>query len=95
MLGWKVLMKNRCTVLDTDGETERWLTERARTIPVWKKFRQVAALNEMSRAFAMAGIRRRYPEASEKEVRRRLAAVLFDRETVVKVFGWDPDLEGY
>ena len=43
----------------------------------------------------MAGIRQRYPEASEEEVRRRLAAVLFDRETVIKVFGWDPEIEGY
>jgi hypothetical protein len=93
--GWKVVMKNRSAVLDTDPETERLLTELARPTPVWKKFRQVGALNQMCRAFAKAGIRRRYPEANEEEVRRRLAAVLFDRETVVKVFGWDPDVEGY
>ena len=88
-------MRNRSAVLDTDPETELVLIEMARRTPVWKKFRQVGALNQMCRAFAMAGIRQRYPEASEKEVSRRLAAVLFDRETVVKVFGWDPDLEGY
>lgn len=88
-------MKKRSAVLDSDAETDRLMSELARTTPVWKKFRQVGALNQMCRAFAMAGIRRRYPEASEKEVSRRLAAVLFDRETVVNVFGWDPDLEGY
>jgi hypothetical protein len=88
-------MKKRSAVLDSDAETDRLMSELARTTPVWKKFRQVGALNQMCRAFAMAGIRQRYPEASETEVRRRLAAVLFDRETVVKVFGWDPDLEGY
>ena len=87
--------KKRAAVLDIDPETERLLIELARDTPIWKKFRQVAALNRMTRAFAMAGIRQRYPEASEEEVRRRLAAVLFDRDTVIKVFGWDPEIEGY
>jgi len=87
--------KKRFAVLDTDPETEKILIELSRTMPVWKKFRQVGALNRMTRAFAMAGIRQRYPEATEEEVRRRLAAVLFDRETVIKVFGWDPEIEGY
>jgi len=87
--------RKRATVLDTDPETERLLIELSRNRPIWKQFRQVGALNRMTRAFAMAGIRQRYPEASEEEVRRRLAAVLFDRETVIKVFGWDPEIEGY
>ena len=87
--------KRRATVLDTDPETERLLIELSRDTPIWKQFRQVGALNRMTRAFAMAGIRQRYPEATEEEVQRRLAAVLFDRETVIKVFGWDPEIEGY
>ncbi len=87
--------KRRATILDTDPKTERLLIELARNTPIWKQFRQVGALNRMTRAFAMAGIRQRYPEAKEEEVRRRLAAVLFDRETVIKVFGWDPEVEGY
>jgi len=87
--------RKRATVLDTDPETERLLIELSRNRPIWKQFRQVGALNRMTRAFAMAGIRQRYPEATEEEVRRRLAAVLFDRKTVIKVFGWDPEIEGY
>ena len=87
--------RKRATVLDTDPETERLLIELSRNRPIWKQFKQVGALNRMTRAFAMAGIRQRYPEATEEEVRRRLAAVLFDRETVIKVFGWDPEIEGY
>jgi len=87
--------RKRATVLDTHPETERLLIELSRNRPIWKQFRQVGALNRMTRAFAMAGIRQRYPEATEEEVRRRLAAVLFDRETVIKVFGWDPEIEGY
>jgi len=87
--------RKRATVLDTHPETERLLIELSRNRPIWKQFRQVGALNRMTRAFAMAGIRQRYPEATEEEVRRRLAAVLFDRATVIKVFGWDPEIEGY
>lgn len=71
------------------------LIELARATPVEKKFAQVAAATETCRALARAGIRRRYPDASEEEVRGRLAAVVLDRDTVLQVYGWDPDLEGY
>ena len=82
-------------VQDTDPEARRVLIELARRTPVWKKFAQVAATTETCRAFAKAGIRRRYPDAGEDEIKRRLAAVVLDRETVIKVYGWDPKTEGY
>lgn len=80
---------------DTDEATERKLIELARATSVRKKFQQVANATTTLKRFAAAGLRRRYPQASEEELRRRLAAVLFDRETVVKVYGWDPEKEGY
>jgi hypothetical protein len=80
---------------DTDPEVRRVLIELARNTPVWKKFAQVAATTEMRRAFAKAGLRRRYPNATEEEISRRLAAVVLDRETVIRVYGWDPKVEGY
>jgi hypothetical protein len=80
---------------DTDEEAERVLIELARATPVWKKFEQVAAATETCRAFAMAGLRRRYPDATEEELRRRLAAVVLDRELVKLAYGWDPEVEGY
>jgi hypothetical protein len=82
-------------IQDTDPEARRVLIELARRTPVWKKFAQVAATTETCRAFAKAGIRRRHPNASEDEVKRRLAGVTLDRETVIKVYGWDPKNEGY
>ena len=80
---------------DTDEDAERLLVELARATPVWKKFQQVANATEACRAFAMAGIRSRYPDASEREIKLRLAALSLDRETMIRVYGWDPEIKGY
>lgn len=87
--------KSRLGLEDTAPEAERVLIELARATPVWRKFEQVAETTETCRAFAMVGLRKRYPHATEKELRRRLAALVLDRETVIRVYGWDPKIEGY
>ncbi len=76
---------------DTDEETEQILIELARATPIGKKFRQVAEATKMTRAFARAGLRLRYPEASEEELRRRFAVLVLDPETVKKVYGWETE----
>jgi hypothetical protein len=48
------------------------------------------ALNELTRA----ELRRRYPEAPPREIELRLAARNLDRETMIRAFGWDPELHG-
>ena len=53
---------------------------------------------ELSRAcleLARAGIRSRWPTASEDEIRLRLAALTLDRETMIRLFDWDPKQKGY
>jgi hypothetical protein len=80
---------------DTDKEAERLLIELARAIPAWKKFQQVANATEAIRAFAKAGILRRNPDASEEELKLRLASLALDRETMIRVYGWDPEVKGY
>ena len=80
---------------DTDEESERLLVELARSTPVWKKFQQVADATDACRAFARAGIKSRYPDASDEEVKLRLAALSLDRETMIRVYGWDPEIKGY
>jgi hypothetical protein len=53
-------------------------------------------LTECVRALAAARIRAEYgPDLSERELRLRLGALWLDRETMVRVFGWDPEVEGY
>jgi len=44
---------------------------------------------------ALAGIRARYGEIPEHEAKLRLASLWLGRDTMVRVFGWDPEVEGY
>lgn len=88
-------MKQRTGLSDTDPETERMMIELARATPDWKKIEQIFSTIEATRAMAMAGLRSRYPNASEEELKKRLAALVLDRETVIEVYGWDPKIEGY
>lgn len=50
--------------------------------------------NASADALAEAGIRRRHPGAGDEEVRMRLASLKIDRERMIEVFGWDPDVHG-
>jgi hypothetical protein len=88
-------MKQRTGLSDTTQEAERVLIELARAMPDAKKIDQVFELIETVRKFGMMGLRSRHPEASEDELRKRMAALVFDRETVIEVYGWDPRIEGY
>jgi hypothetical protein len=80
---------------DTDPEAERILIELARVTPVWEKCEQIVAAIRTDRELAMAGLRGRYPEAGEDELRQRLAALVLGRDIVMRVYGWDPEVEGY
>lgn len=88
-------MKQRTGLSDTDPDTERLMIELARAMPGGKKIDQVFELIETTRTLALAGLRTRYPQASDDELKKRLAALVFDRETVIRVYGWDPEVEGY
>ncbi len=80
---------------DTTPEAKAELVRRMRELSVEDKAEQVVALVQAAREMAMAGLRSRYPEASPKELRLRLAALVLDADTVRKVYGWDPTREGY
>jgi hypothetical protein len=42
-----------------------------------------------------ARIRVQYPDADDREVRLRLAALVLGRETMRRAFSWDPVAEGW
>lgn len=53
-------------------------------------------MGEAVRALAAARIRAQYgPDLSERELLLRLGALSIDRETMIRAFGWDPELKGY
>ncbi|MCL0035934.1 hypothetical protein M1O47_03470 [Dehalococcoidia bacterium] len=56
---------------------------------------RVNELNRTVQQLALLRIRKQYGDISEREQMLRLAALWLDRETMTKVFDWDPDKEGY
>lgn len=51
------------------------------------KMEMLALLNASARTLALTGLRTRYPQASETELRRRLADLLLGEELARKVYG--------
>lgn len=52
-----------------------------------RKMHMLAQLNASVRMLALAGLRSRYPHASEAELRRRLAGLLLGEDIARKVYG--------
>jgi hypothetical protein len=80
---------------DTSVETERAYLCLLRDVPLWRKAAMVNSLTKACQELAIAGIRMRHPDISDVEVRMRLAALWLDRDMMVRIFNWDPMLEGY
>lgn len=57
-----------------------------------RKMNQLAQLNAAARLLALTGLRSQYPQASETELRFKLASLLLGDELAHKVYGGD-DLE--
>ncbi len=81
---------------DTPLDVEERLLERYRQMTEQERLAIALDLSEAVRQLALAGIRDRYgPNLSPREERLRLAALTIDRETMIRAFGWDPEIEGY
>jgi hypothetical protein len=81
---------------DTPPEVEAIWIEGLRRMTGAERLLRAFDLTAAVRALAAARIRAEYgPDLSERELRLRLAALWLDRETMVRVFGWDPEIEGY
>lgn len=52
-----------------------------------KKMNMLAQLNASARMLALTGLRSQYPQATEAELRRKLAGLLLGEELARKVFG--------
>lgn len=68
--------------------------ERYRDASLGAKLQIVCDLNQTADAFAEAGIRQRHPDATDRQVRLHLAALKLDRDLMIEVYGWDPEVEG-
>lgn len=80
---------------DTTPEAEKVLFDLLRGLDAAQKMKIVFDLQETMDQIALVGIRERHPDCSEREARLRLAALKYDRELMIRAFGWDPEVEGY
>lgn len=72
---------------DTSPEAERVLIELWRQAPAWRKLHMVGQMNATVRTLALSGLRQRHPQASEAELRRRLADLLLGPELAGQAYG--------
>jgi predicted RNA-binding Zn ribbon-like protein len=76
---------------DTDPRALQVFLELQRRMSPAEKIQAVFRLTEMVTRMVQASIRKQYPTASEREVFLRTAARHLDRETMIRVYGWNPE----
>jgi hypothetical protein len=62
---------------DTAPEIDRRRLAAAWNAPAWRKLRMAAEMSQAAQELTRAGLRQRYPDAAENEIRFRLASLLF------------------
>lgn len=71
---------------DTHPKMEALQIQLLRQARPTRKMEMLAELNASARTLALTGLRSRYPQASEAELRRRLADLLLGEELARKVY---------
>ena len=81
--------------IDTHPSIYKIMIDGYRAMSPQQKLRCVDEMTKAVQELALARIRKQYGDISEREQRLRLASLWLKRETMVKVFNWDPWKEGY
>lgn len=76
---------------DTHPKMEALQIQLWRQASPTQKMNMLAQLNTSARMLALTGLRSQYPQATEAELRRRLAGLLLGEELARKVYGDLPD----
>ena len=80
---------------DTDPAIEAMLVEGYRRMTPAQKLERVRALTRAVQELALADVRRRHPDADEREQALRVASRWIEPELMVRAFGWDVRTKGY
>ena len=80
---------------DTSPEAETAYFAILRKMPAGERVLAAARMTLAVNAFALAGIRQRYPQADEREQFLRLAVLRLGRQVTIDVYGWDSEKQGY
>ena len=79
---------------DTHPSIHRMLLDGYRRMSPVEKFRRVSELNQMVLELAAARVKQERPGIDEREVRLRVASLWLSRDSMIRAFGWDPELHG-
>jgi len=77
---------------DTGPEALKVFVEMHRKMAVSQKVARVLELNRMTLGLAALGVRQRHPQAGEREIFLRTAALHLPRKLMICAYGWHPDL---
>jgi hypothetical protein len=88
-------MKFKTQLSDTHPRIKKILIEGYRRMTPQQKLQCVSDMTKTVQQMALARIRKQYGDISEHEMRLRLASLWLDRKTMIRVFHWDPEQEGY
>ena len=83
------------TLSDTTPDAQKMVYELMGRMPGWKKLKLTSELIETTRKLMQADLRKRFPQASETELHRRFVARALSHDEVIRVYGFDPEKEGY
>lgn len=79
---------------DTHPKVEKLQIELLRKFTVSQKLNMVSSMTIFCQKVALAGIKKRYPNATKNELRLRLASLWLDKKVMRKVFSWNIDEKG-
>ncbi|MEO8549145.1 MAG: hypothetical protein ABI678_04210 [Kofleriaceae bacterium] len=79
---------------DTHPVVHRMMEDHWRRTSPALKLERMFAMGRSINDLARAELRQRYPEATPRELELRLRSRSLDRPTMIRVFGWDPDIHG-
>jgi hypothetical protein len=71
---------------DTSPEAEKVLVGLLRKTPAQRKLEMVGQMNDTVRTFALCGLKQRYPQSTQKELRNALADLLLGAELANHVY---------
>jgi hypothetical protein len=76
---------------DTDPRAREVWLEILRAKTPGERMEMAFELTDFAMQMAESGMRARFPDASEREIFLRCAALRIPRDLMIKAYGWDPE----
>ena len=78
---------------DTDPRVMKVWLDMLRAKTPGERILMAFELSDFAVRASESGVRARYPEASEREIFLRSAALRLPRDLMIRAYGWDPETE--